>query len=208
MASIEKRGGKYRVIFRYEGKKYGRSVGTDKLQKAQIAKAQVERNMELVSIGVLEVPAGCDVFDFFLTGKALDFAQKVEKEEAVKKHENSKISIERLFNMYFGAFLKESIEENSFGMLETHRNNLERLIGKRTKAATFGTGDIQKYVDKRAKEPGRGGRSKRQPSAKKSLPYRPSSNGLSATATLTQLQRRKASAIQKEKRSRRFKLGM
>ena len=158
MASIEKRGGKYRVIFRYEGKKYGRSVGTDKLQKAQIAKAQVERNMELVSIGVLEVPAGCDVFDFFLTGKALDFAQKVEKEEAVKKHENSKISIERLFNMYFGAFLKESIEENSFGMLETHRNNLERLIGKRTKAATFGTGDIQKYVDKRAKEPGRRGK--------------------------------------------------
>ena len=157
MASIEKRGGKYRVIFRYEGKKYGRSVGTDKLQKAQIVKAQIERNMELVSIGVLEVPAGCDVFDFFLTGKALDFAQKIEKEEIVKKHENSKISIERLFNMYFDAFLKESIEENSFCMLETHRNNLERLIGKRTKAATFGTGDIQKYVDKRAKEPGRRG---------------------------------------------------
>ena len=158
MASIEKRGGKYRVIFRYEGKKYGRSVGTDKLQKAQIVKAQVERNMEIVSIGVLEVPAGCDVFDFFLTGKALDFAQKIEKEEIIKKHENSKISIERLFNMYFDAFLKESIEENSFGMLETHRNNLERLIGKRTKAATFGTGDIQKYVDKRAKEPGRRGK--------------------------------------------------
>ena len=158
MASIEKRGGKYLVIFRYEGKKYGRSVGTDKLQKAQIVKAQIERNMELVSIGVLEVPAGCDVFDFFLTGKALDFAQKIEKEEIVKKHENSKISIERLFNMYFDAFLKESIEENSFGMLETHRNNLERLIGKRTKAATFGTGDIQKYVDKRAKEPGRRGK--------------------------------------------------
>ena len=157
MASIEKRGGKYRVTFRHEGKKYGRSVGIDKLQKAQIAKAQVERNMELVSIGVLEVPAGCDVFDFFLTGKALDFAQKVEKEEAVKKHENSKISIEGLFNIYFNAFLKESIEENSFGMLETHRNNLQRLIGKRTKAATFGTGDIQKYVDKRAKEPGRRG---------------------------------------------------
>ena len=59
--------------------------------------------------------------------------------------------------MYFDAFLKESIEENSFGMLQTHRNNLERLIGRRTKAATFGTGDIQKYVDKRSKEPGRRG---------------------------------------------------
>lgn len=157
MASIEKRGGKYRVTFRYEGKKYARTVGTDKLQKAQIAKAQIERNIELVSIGVLEVPAGCDIFDFFLTGKALDFAQNVEKETAVKKRENSRISIERLFNLYFDAFLQESIEENSYGMLQTHRNNLERLFGKRTKAATIGSGEIQKYVDKRSKEPGRRG---------------------------------------------------
>ena len=56
--------------------------------------------MELVSIGVLEVPAGCDVFDFFLTGKALDFAQKVEKEEAVKKHENSKIAIAEIVTLH------------------------------------------------------------------------------------------------------------
>ena len=59
--------------------------------------------------------------------------------------------------MYFEAFLKESIEENSYSMLQTHRNNLERLIGKRTKVADFGTGDIQKYIDRRAKEPGRRG---------------------------------------------------
>ena len=67
MASIEKRGGKYRVTFRFEGKKYGRSVGTEKIQKAQIAKAQIEWNMELGSIGVLNVPVACDILDFFLT---------------------------------------------------------------------------------------------------------------------------------------------
>lgn len=158
MASIEKRGGKYRVTFRFGGKKYGRSVGTDKIQKAQIAKAQIERNMELVSIGVLDVPAGCDIFDFFLTGKILDQTATIEKEQAIRKRESSQLSIEVLFNMYFDAFLKESIEKNSFGMLQTHRNTLERLIGKRTKAAAFGSGDIQKYVDKRSKEPGRRGK--------------------------------------------------
>ena len=70
MASIEKRGGKYRAIFRYEGQKYSGSLGTDKRQKAELARGQIERNLELVSLGMLAVPDDGDVFHFFLTGQA------------------------------------------------------------------------------------------------------------------------------------------
>ena len=157
MAFMENRNGKFRIKFRFDGRQYSRSLKTGNEQKASLAKGQIERNLELVSLGLLEVPDVCDVFDFFLTGKAQEKPSAAARAKESKKQSTGSLSIERLFKMYFDAFLKESIEENSFGMLQTHRNNLERLIGKRTKAATFGTGDIQKYVDKRAKEPGRRG---------------------------------------------------
>lgn len=158
MALMENRNGKYRIKFRFEGRQYSRSLKTGNEQKANLAKGQIERNLELVSLGLLQVPDACDVFDFFLTGKDQEKPSADARAKESKKQSAGTLSIERLFNMYFDAFLKESIEENSFSMLETHRNNLERLIGKRTKAATFGTDDIQKYVDKRAKEPGRRGK--------------------------------------------------
>ncbi len=158
MAFMENRNGKYRIKFRFEGRQYSRSLKTNNEQKAGLAKGQIERNLELVSLGLLQVPDACDVFGFFLNGKVQEQPTVDARAKDSKKQLAGSLSIERMFNMYFDAFLKESIEENSYGMLETHRNNLERLIGKRTKAATFGTGDIQKYVDKRSKEPGRRGK--------------------------------------------------
>lgn len=158
MAFLENRNGKFRIKFRFEGRQYSRALKTSNEQKAGLAKGQVERNLELVSLGLLQVPDACDVFDFFLHGKVEEKPTVDARAKESKKQSAGNLSIERLFNLYFDAFLKESIEENSFGMLETHRNNLERLIGKRTKAATFGSGDIQKYVDKRSREPGRRGK--------------------------------------------------
>ncbi len=157
MAFLENRNGKFRLKFRFRGKQISRSLKTANEQKASLAKGQIERNQELVSLGLLQVPDDCDIFDFFLIGKVKDEQAEKNNGKDRKKRVAKGLSIERLFKMYFDAFLKESIEENSFSMLQTHRNNLERLIGKRTSVATFGTGDIQKYVDKRSKEPGRRG---------------------------------------------------
>lgn len=47
-----------------------RSLKTANEQKAILAKGQVERNLELVSLGLLQVPDHGDVFEFFLTGKS------------------------------------------------------------------------------------------------------------------------------------------
>lgn len=157
MAFLENRNGKFRIKFRYEGRQYSRSLKTKSEQKAKLAKGQIERNLKLVSLGLLHVPESCDIFDFFLTGKDTPKPTKEQRAKDVKRQGSANLSIERLFNLYFDAFLKESIEENSYGMLQTHRNNLQRVIGKRTRVADFGTGDIQKYVDKRSKEKGRRG---------------------------------------------------
>ncbi len=157
MAFLENRNGKFRLKFRFKGKQVSRSLRTTNEQKAILAKGQIERNLELVSLGLLQVPDDCDLFEFFLTGKSPGERNTPTKRKNKRKQKLKDLSIERLFKMYFDAFLKESIEENSYSMLQTHRNNLERLIGKRTKVADFGTDGLQRYVDKRSKEPGRRG---------------------------------------------------
>ena len=154
MAFLEKRNGRFRLKIHFQGRYYSRSLKTSNEQKAALAKGQAERNLELVSLGLLKVPNECDVFEFFLTGQAS--VSKPEREP--RKKPPVSLSIGRLFQLYFDAFLKESIEANSFKMLQTHRNNLVRLLGEKTTVSSFGSGNVQKYVDDRAKEKGRRGR--------------------------------------------------
>ena len=97
MAFLENRNGKYRIKFRFEGRQYSRSLKTSSDQKAQLAKGQVERNLELVSLGLLEVPDDCDVFNFFLTGKAHEKPDPESRAKANRRNGNSGLSIERLF---------------------------------------------------------------------------------------------------------------
>ena len=104
---------------------------------------------------MLTVPEDCDVFQFFLTGQASPQPTQKDTPSGAAAPTRGRLSIGKLFQLYFNAFLKESIEENSYGMLQTHRSNLKRVLGKSTKSDSFGTADIQKYIDKRAKEKGR-----------------------------------------------------
>ena len=59
----------FKIKFRFEARQYSRSLKTSNEQKANLAQGQIERNLALISLGLLEVPDACDVFDFFLTGK-------------------------------------------------------------------------------------------------------------------------------------------
>ena len=106
MAFMENRNGKFRIKFRFEGRQYSRSLKTSNEQKASLAKGQIERNLELVSLGLLEVPDVCDVFDFFLTGKAQEKPSAAARAKESKKQSAGSLSIERLFTLYFDAFLK------------------------------------------------------------------------------------------------------
>ena len=106
MAFLENRNGNYRIKFRFEGKQFSRSLKTSNGAQAQLAKGQIERNLELVSLGLLEVPDDCDVFGFFLTGKVQGKPDSETRMKANRKNGNRGLSIERLFKTYFDAFLE------------------------------------------------------------------------------------------------------
>ena len=91
MASIEKRGKNYRITFRLNGEKYSRTLKTNKADRVELAKRQIEKNLELIALGFIEIPADCDVFEFVLTGKS---PKNMNKEGAAdnKKQVNKKLS--------------------------------------------------------------------------------------------------------------------
>ncbi|QDV23422.1 hypothetical protein [Aureliella helgolandensis] len=53
MASLELRNGTYRVVFRYGGQKFARSLKTNQPSAAKLALARLEDNLRRVELGTL-----------------------------------------------------------------------------------------------------------------------------------------------------------
>ena len=68
MASIEQRAGTYRIVFRYGGQKYSRSLKTKHRRAAELALAQLEDNLRRADLGTLTVPPDADVASVLLSG--------------------------------------------------------------------------------------------------------------------------------------------
>ena len=58
MASIEFRGSSYRMIFRYAGAKFSRSLKTDNLKSATASCARLEDNVRRLEQGLAALPEG------------------------------------------------------------------------------------------------------------------------------------------------------
>lgn len=52
MASIEFRGSSYRIIFRYAGEKFSRSLKTENLKSANASRARLEDNLRRLEQGL------------------------------------------------------------------------------------------------------------------------------------------------------------
>src|ERR1700677_2362839 len=60
MATLEKRGDSYRVIFYYQNVRFTRSLKTDILRKADELKRRLEGNLDLLELGRLACAPGKD----------------------------------------------------------------------------------------------------------------------------------------------------
>jgi hypothetical protein len=72
MASLEIHYGLYRIVFRYAGQKFCRSLKTDKERTANAALARVDDNLRRLELGQLVLPTGADVAAFVLSDGRLD----------------------------------------------------------------------------------------------------------------------------------------
>jgi integrase len=159
MASIEQRGRSFRVVFRYRGRRFARSLRTADEKQATATLARLEDNLRRVELGTLSVPEASDVATFLLS----------DGRQSAKRERSEIRTLSQLLSSYFENIPPESLEENTIDGMRTHRRHLERLLGENLPIQALQFDDLQTYVDRRSQEPGQRGHTIRPATIKKEL---------------------------------------
>ena len=114
MASLERRNGKYRIVFRYGGQKFSRSLLTDSARTAELSLAKLEDNLARLSLGTCDVPEGVDVATFLLSDGKLKERRRVPTIR----------SFDKLAYAFIEAIPVGSIEASTVAGMKTHIRHL------------------------------------------------------------------------------------
>lgn len=158
MASLEKRGNAFRIVFRHQGIKYARSLETTEERAAKSALARLEDMLHRVQIGAVLVPPGTNFVEFLLSdGRAQPQAKP------------GVLTLASLFSNYFAKLPDGNLESSTIRTMEIHQKQLERHFGKSFVIDGLTTTDLQGYIEKRSKDPGRKGRKVTPTTIKKAI---------------------------------------
>jgi integrase len=137
VAALEFRQGWYRIVFRYRGQKFQKSLETQAESKALQLQARLEENLELLRRGRLQF-AGGDLVTFLLSDG------RINEEPVVNTQ-----TLGQLLDAYDAPW-KEALTQTTE---KIHVKHLRRILGARTPVLDL---NLQEYINKRAKELYRG----------------------------------------------------
>jgi integrase len=146
MASVHRRENTYRLVFRYAGRKYQRTLGKCDHREAEALRSRVEANLHDLEMGRLVAPAGADLPLFLLSGGAAGRAEAT-----------SGFTLAGLFQKYRDAH-KGAQEASSLETVATHERHLTATLGASFPVASLSQPDLQRHVTRRAGQKGRYGR--------------------------------------------------
>src|SRR4051794_23462864 len=107
MAFIEKRGANFRLVFRYGGKRFRRSLETSDGVAAKSALARVEDNLRRIELGLLDVPIDADIVTFLISdGRATGRPQP-----------KASLTLKQLFDSYFAAIPDGNLEPTTLATM-------------------------------------------------------------------------------------------
>ena len=147
MASLEQRNGKFRLVFRFNGQKFSRTIETESESAAVTLKGSLEQRLKLIKTKMVPPPSeNDDIAEYLIHGRSVPASTKTER---LPDH----LSVTELGELFFSSFLKSSIEEGSFRMMQIHRRNLNRHLGKAS-VSKLSQSTVQRYIARRAKDNG------------------------------------------------------
>lgn len=147
MAGFQHRNGSYRVYFRYHGKQESFTIGEVTEEEAKAKASHVDYLLLRLKQRLTTVPPGVDIVDY------VQFDGKVEQlTPAVEK-----ITLADLQAKYLATH-EASLELTTIKGIKQHFGFLTRHMGVKFPIAELTLGDLQGYIDKRAKAKGRHGR--------------------------------------------------
>lgn len=161
MAWLERdaRTGFYKVGFRLGGRKLKKSVQTGSLNEAKEALGIVEQTLRAIERGWVTIPFGIDAGDFLLSGGRLTAALQLP----------NTLKLSALFDAYFSCLPEGNLEHSTISGMRQHERQLYRILGKSLDVRQLTTADLQRYIEKRSKEPGRRGRKVTPATIKKAI---------------------------------------
>lgn len=148
MASLEKREGSYRVVFRFAGKKFSSSLRTRNRKAATASVARLEDNLRRLELGTLSFPDDADLAYFLLSDGKLNGKPKVQEP----------LTLEQLLERFFENLPNGNLEDTTLYGMQVHKRRLLRVFGYRFPVQKLTLAHLQDYVSKRSKQPGIRGR--------------------------------------------------
>jgi site-specific recombinase XerD len=145
MAWLERRGKRFRLLFRFNDVRYHVNLKASDMKEADACRVRLEENLRLVERCRLAVPAGADLGLFLISDGKLD--QKVEIVRVMKLSE--------MFAVYQTTYTAGAKEAITRKMEDVHMKHLLRLIGDR-QITDVSPAVIQKFVNERSVETHRG----------------------------------------------------
>ncbi len=159
MASLEKRNGRFRIIFRLGGAKFSRTLRTVVLKEAEATLARLDDNLRRLELGLLTLPDEADPVVFLLSDGRVAEAPRVGVVRTLRD----------LFNRYLESIPHGALEQATISGMKIHISHLYRVLGERFCVQELELPDLQRYVEQRSKEPGLRGTTIRPATLKKEI---------------------------------------
>lgn len=148
MAALQQRNGRFRILFSHAGKQLTFTIGKVSREEAEARAGQVDLLLLRLSQRLAVLPPGMTIVDYLkYDGRPLTAEAPTAK--AVK--------LSTLREKYLTAN-RDALEPTTLDCIRTHFRHLERILGAAFHISSLRLTDLQRYVDRRAKQAGKNGR--------------------------------------------------
>ncbi|MBI1830958.1 MAG: site-specific integrase [Planctomycetes bacterium] len=150
MATLQLIKNAFHIRFRFGSRPFRRSLGTVGRDEAENTRMQVEVNLHRIKVGVIPPPPHeADVPLYVMTG-----GKEGGKPTVAERPLQPVPSLKERWDDYLASLPTGAKEESSLMTEKGHFNQLSRILKGTTRVADLATDDLQRYIGRRAKEPG------------------------------------------------------
>jgi hypothetical protein len=154
MASLEKRGEWYRLIFKYGGERFTHSLHTDDEKTAAALKGGIERTILQLQQRLLRVPDGADVKEFIVSGGQVAVPKAATKPAEQPTKPATLLTLEQIKTKYVETMSIGAIEENSLDTVKMHLRHFLKTLGADFPLQNLTQANLQDHIVKRSKDRG------------------------------------------------------
>jgi integrase len=142
-------GRKARIVFRYRGTQYSRTIAVESPRDAEMAASRVDLAIDDLARGRLSMPDWCDPGDFLVSG-----GREVRRvvPEVGEPAPPPPLTVAGLFDRHARELTPGTKEASTLGTEAVHARHFARLLGPGTPLESVDLAAIQGYSDRRAAE--------------------------------------------------------